>query len=292
MLIQQLINGISLGAVYALIAVGFALVFNILKFSNFSHGGVLTVTAYIGYLIASKFHTNIWWTLFLTALAGGVLALCIEFIGFKRLRKKKSPVIFYFVSSITVGILLENLITIFFSSNFYSYPRFFKKSVLEFAGVNIAVTDFLMLVISFGALGILMLVLYKTKIGVAIRGLSMDPDTTSLMGINVNLVVAATFFASGFLGGLSGVFLGINYTLYPQIGKLIVKGFIASVLGGLGNIFGAVVGAVLLGVLEVLLVSIGFIGSGLSPVVVFLVTMAFLIIRPQGIAGMIIHEKA
>ena len=292
MLVQQLVNGISLGSVYALIAVGFALIFNVLKFSNFSHGGVLAITAYAGFLISKNLNTNLWVTLILTAVVGGFLAVGIESVAFKRLRKKKSPVIYYFVSSITVGILLENLITIFFSSNFYSYPKFFKKSVIEIGGINIALTDLYMLVISAFALGVLMFVLYRTRLGTAIRALSMDANTTSLMGLNVHFIIAATFFASGFLGGIGGVFLGINYTLYPQLGQLVVKGFIASVIGGLGNILGAVVGAVLLGIIEVLLISIGFIGSGLSPVVIFGIMLVFLLLRPQGIAGFIIHEKA
>ena len=236
--------------------------------------------------------TGFWLTLFLTAIAGGILALGIEFVAFRRLRIKQSPLIFYFVSSITMGVLLENLITIFFSSNFYSYPLFFDYAVIELGESIIAVTDLLMLGISVGALSLLMLVIYRTKLGVAIRALSMDIPTTSLMGVNVTLIIAATFFVSGFLGGISGMFLGMNYTLYPQIGKMIVKGFIASVLGGLGNMAGAVIGALLLGILEVALTGIDFIGSGLAPVVIFIIIIIFLIVRPQGIAGIIIQEKA
>jgi branched-chain amino acid transport system permease protein len=291
MFVQQLINGISLGSVYAIVAVGFALVFNVLKFSNFSQGGVLTVCAYAGFIVSTRLGTNIWITLIITAIIGGLIALLIERIAFRRLRAKKSPVIYYFVSSITMGILLENLVTIYFSSNFYAYPRFFSRSYVTFANLNIALTDLMMLGISLFSLFLLMLVLYRTRLGIAIRALSMDGPTTSLMGINVNLIIAATFFVVGCFGGIGGVFLGINYTLYPQIGQLIVKGFIASVLGGLGNIFGAVIGAILLGVLEVSLTSVGFIGAGLSPVVVFVVTLVFLILRPQGIAGLLISEK-
>lgn len=292
MVIQQLINGLSLGAVYSLIAVGFALVFNILKFSNFSQGGVLSVTAYVGFLIATGLNLGFVPTLVLTAIAGAILALGIERVAFRRLRRKKSPIIYYFVSSITMGILLENLITVFFSSNFYSYPRFFENPTFTVGGFTIAVLDVTMLGISAVSLGILMFVLYKTVLGTAIRSISMDQDTSRLMGINVDMIIAATFVLVGIFGGLGGVFLGLKYTLYPQLGKLIVKGFVASVIGGLGNIFGAVVGAVLLGLIEVLLIGVPFIGSGLSPVVIFLLLLVFLIVRPQGIAGILIKEKA
>lgn len=289
---QLILNGVSLGAVYAMIAVGFALVFNILKFSNFSQGGVITVTAYAGFLINKALHVNFFVTLLATAVVGGFVALAVERLAFRRLRTKRSPVILYFVSSITMGMLLENLIVISFSSNFYSYPKFFETTVVKFLGLSAATSDLLMLAVAVTALAILMFVLHRTRLGIAVRALSMDGPTTSLMGVNVNLAVSAVFFMVGALGGMAGVFLGVNYTLYPQIGQMIVKGFIASVIGGLGNIAGAVIGAILLGLLEVGLTSVDGIGSGLAPVVIFVVTLVFLILRPQGIAGRIIHEKA
>lgn len=294
--LQQLINGISLGSVYALIAVGFALVFNILKFSNFSHGGLMTLTAYIGYLGSLFFVAYIGSiplliaTLLTAAVAGAFAAMGVERLAFRRLRNNNSPVIYYFISSITMGILMENLVTIFASSNFYSYPKFFTSVVVEFAGINIAVTDLLMLVTSSTALGILLWVIYHTKMGLAMRALSFDVNTANLMGMDSNTVVMTTFLASGILGGLAGVFLGINYTLYPQLGQLIVKGFIASVIGGLGNITGAMIGAILLGVVEVML--IGLVGAGIAPAYIFIVMLVFLLLRPQGIAGKLVQEKA
>ena len=292
MSIQAIINGISLGAVYALIAVGFALIFNILKFSNFSHSGVLVASAYMGYLVTSKLHTNFWVTLIITAFLGGCLAVGIEFIGFRHLRKQKAQIMLYFVSSVTIAMLLENIIAVLFSGAFYSYPLFFETMSVEIGGFMFVVTDMLMLLISCISLAILMFVLYKTRLGVSIRALSMDADTTSLMGVNVALIIAATFFVSGMLGGISGMFLGINYTLYAKLGTLVVKGFIASVIGGLGSIAGAVIGAFILGMLEVGLINIDGIGSGLAPVVIFFVMIVFLLVRPQGIAGKIIREKA
>lgn len=296
MTIQQLINGISLGSVYALIAVGFALIFNILKFSNFSHGGLMSVTAYIGYIAAIVLMNYIdslplfMATLIAAALGGGLLALVVERVAFRRLRSNNSPVIYYFISSITMGILLENVLTIFASSNFYSYPSFLPAAVFNFGSFTIAIPDLLMLCFSTSSLLILLFVLYKTKIGLAIRTMSFDINTAKLMGMDPNAVVAATFFASGVLGGISGVFLGINYTLYPQLGQMIVKGFIASVIGGLGSITGALIGAVLLGIVEIFL--IGSVGAGWAPVFVFIIMLVFLLLRPRGIAGVVVQEKA
>ena len=185
---------------------------------------------------------------------------------------------------------MENIVTIFASSTFYSYPKFFELTVVNIAHVNIALTDLLMLVFSSSALMLLLWVLYRTKIGLAIRALSFDVNTANLMGMDSNRVVMATFIAAGVLGGIAGVFLGINYTLYPQLGQLIVKGFIASVIGGLGSITGAMIGAVLLGVLEVTLISL--VGAGIAPVFVFVIMLTFLLVRPRGIAGVIVQEKA
>ncbi|MFT3963378.1 branched-chain amino acid ABC transporter permease [Propionivibrio sp.] len=296
-MLQNIFFGLSLGAVYSLIAVGFALVFNILKFSNFSHGGVMSFTAYAGYLAfillfdghisgPSMFLAIV----FTAAIVGALTAVGIERVGFRRLRRNQAPVIYYFISSITLGILLENVITIFASSNFYSYPVFFNTANIDVAGLSFSVVDFVTLFFSCSALGLLLLVLYRSKLGLAVRTVSFDVNTASLMGIDPDRVVLATFAMSGALGGISGVFLGMNYSLYPQLGQLVVKGFIASVIGGLGSITGAVAGAFLLGIVEVAL--IGLVGSGWTPACVFVVMLVFLLLRPRGISGVIVQEKA
>lgn len=287
--LQLLLNGISLGSVYALIALGFTLIYSILKFSNFSHGGVMVVSAYIGFVLAGTLKMNFVLTLLITAVIGGIISCLVQFVGFERLRKTNGSVMLYFVSSSTLGILLQNLIAITFSSNYYSYPMFFKKAFFQLGSITIAVTDLMMLVISTISITILMFVLYKTRIGVSIRALSMDSNAAKLMGINVSLIVAMTFFISGVLGAVSGVFCGMNYTLYPQLGNLVLKGMIASILGGLGNISGALYGGLLLGITEIFLIN--FVGSGITPVFTFVLFILFLMVRPQGISGKFISEK-
>ncbi|NLA90637.1 MAG: branched-chain amino acid ABC transporter permease [Synergistaceae bacterium] len=296
MLAQNILNGISLGSVYALIAVGFALIFNVLKFSNFSQGGVMTMTAYAGYA-ASRYIPGGMNPLALfavvllsAALAGAAIAAAVERLAFRRLRRTRSEPVYYFISSITMGILLENIITIYAGSNFYSYPRFFPTSSIPLFGVNMALTDILMFSLSLGALLILLLVLYRTRTGLGMRAACYDVNTVQLMGMNPDFLVTMALMISGALGGVSGVFLGINYTLYPQLGQMVVKGFVASVLGGLGSIHGAVIGAVMLGVLEIFFIS--WVGAGWSPVFIFIVMLIFLLVRPRGIAGVIVQEKA
>ena len=288
--IQQIVNGVSLGAVYALIAVGFAMVFNVLKFSNFSHGGVLGIGAYFGYMAASYLHLPLIPVLLVGVLVGGVVAVVVEFVAFRSIRKKRGELVYFFVTSVTMLMLLEQILVIFFGASFFTYPTMISTTSFSLAGASFSVLYLVMMAVSILAFGSLAWALKYTKIGIAIRAASNDLTTTNLMGVNVDFIVMTTFFVSGMLGGLSGVLLGMTYTLYPQIGQLVVKGFIASVLGGLGSIMGAAWGALALAIVEVTLIAI--MGAGLSPAVIFAVMVAFLLIRPQGFAGISFQEKA
>ena len=186
--------------------------------------------------------------------------------------------------------MLEGIITIKVGANFYNYPRFFEKATINIGNLVMSVSDLLMLIFSASALALLLFAIQKTSIGRALRAVSFDRDTAALMGINVFRVIQFTFLVSGALAGLAGVFLGINYTLYPALGSLVVKGFIASVIGGLGSLGGAIAGAILLGFVETILIH--FVGSGYAPIFIFFIMLLFLLVRPQGISGSNVQEKA
>lgn len=290
---QLLINGISTGAVYAIIAVGWALIFSILKFSNFAHGGTMVVAAYAGMLFTQVFGANLPLTLIASALVGGFLNIAVEFLAFRRIRIKTNQVILLFVSAITMGSLLQNLVAIRFGGIFYSYPNFFENvnRYLTIGGFSIDLADVIMLVVSAISIAILVLVLHKTRLGIAVRALSMDFRATSLMGINVNLVVVATFFIAGALAGIAGVFVGIRTILSPALGSTYtIKAFMVAVIGGLGSLNGALYAALMLGIVETFLTA--WIGSALNPVGVFVFLMIFLAIRPNGLAGNFTGDKA
>jgi Branched-chain amino acid ABC-type transport system, permease components len=287
---QVIINGLALGAVYALIATGFSLIFNILKFSNFSHGAVMTFSAFAGYYIAADRGLGLVPTILSAMLVGALVALAGEFIAFRRITLRKTLPVYFFVSSITLGTLLEGIVTIKVGANFYNYPRFFKASTIRFGNFIVSTSDVLMLCLSALALVVLVYIIQKTRHGRALRSVSFDRDTAGLMGINVTRTIQLAFVVSGALAGLAGVFLGINYTLYPALGSIVVKGFIASVIGGLGSMTGAITGAIILGILETILIY--FVGTGYAPVVTFVVMLVFLLVRPQGIAASNIQEKA
>ena len=194
------------------------------------------------------------------------------------------------MSSITLGTLYEGLVTIKVGSNFYNFPGFFKNSTIKVGSLVISASDAMMCIISLVALVILGYVIQKTRLGRALRAVSFDRDTAQLMGIDSTRIIQLTFVISGLLAGVAGVFLGIKYTLYPTLGSLVVKGFIASVIGGLGSLTGAIIGAVLLGLTETILLSM--LGSGYSTIATFAIMLVFLLVRPQGIAGSNIQEKA
>lgn len=290
-ILQQIINGLSRGAIYALIAVGFAIIVNVLKFSNFAHGGVLGISAYAGYLAASQFNLSFIPVVLIGMVTGAIVAVLVEFIAFRWIRMQKGQLVYFFVTSVTMLMLLEQILVIRFGSFFDTYPYdLIKVKFINIGELSISVTYLISLAVTIVAFGLLIYVFKKTKIGIAIRAASNDMTTTSLMGINTGMVIIAAFVVSGMMGGISGVLFGISTSLSPQIGQVVVKGFIASVLGGLGSLTGVAVAAVVLGLIEVFLVST--IGSGYSPVVIFALMIAFLLLRPQGFAGVSFADKA
>lgn len=290
MSLQIIVNGLATGSVYALIATGFSLIFNVLKFSNFSHGALMTLSAFSGYFVAAQSGLGLVPTILVAVVTGALVALAGEFVAFRRITLNNSSPVYFFVSSITLGTMFEGIITVKVGANFYNYPQFFQNSTIKFGSVVISTSDLLMFFCSVVTLLILAYILQKTRQGRGLRSVSFDRDTASLMGINVTRTIQFTFIVSGALAGLAGVFLGINYTLYPTLGSLVVKGFIASVIGGLGSLTGAIIGAVLLGFVETILISL--VGSGYTPVFTFLLMLVFLLVRPSGIAGSNVQEKA
>ena len=291
LILQQIINGLSLGAIYSLIAVGFAMIFNILKFSNFAHGGVIGISAYAGFLAATKLGLPLFPVILVGMVVGGITAIIIEFIAFRWIRIRNGQLVYFFVTSITMLMLLQQILIIYFGKAFDYYPiTLIKTKVIRVSGLTISTNYVLTLIATIIAFSLLTYILKKTKIGIAIRAASNDLTATGLMGINADFIVVATFFVSGLLGGLSGVLYGLSASLTPQIGQVVVKGFIASVLGGLGSLTGVAIAAFALGLIEVFLIAT--IGSGLSPVVIFFLMVAFLLLRPQGVAGQSFTDKA
>lgn len=290
--LQLLISGISLGSVYALIAVGFAIVFSIMKFSNFAHGGMISVCAYVGFFFQRSFQNPppVYVTILFTAICGVVLALFIDTIAYNRIRRKQAPSLYYFLASITVAILIEQVLNVFFGKNLYGFPPIFASTTFNVGSIRFSSIDTLILVVSLVILAILLYVINRTRIGLAIRAVAINPGTSRLMGINSSVVIMTVFAIAGALAGISGVLLAIKYSVYPSLGpSMMIKGFIASVIGGLGSLSGAIIAAICLGVVEIILTY--FIGSLATPIVLFGIMLVFLAIRPEGISGKFAKDK-
>ncbi|MCJ7705194.1 MAG: branched-chain amino acid ABC transporter permease [Desulfobacterales bacterium] len=282
-LLQQIINGISLGGVYALEAVGFGIIFNILKFSNFSHSGVVAITAYFGFFISRYIYTHFLVTLIITTLAGGLIGVIIEKLIFRPIRLKGAPLTLFLVNSITAAMLVQQFFAATLGDDYYPYPVFMKQTSINIGDLTISKTYTLMLIISGLVLLLLTYVLKRTKVGIALRAASTDIRTPSLMGVNIDFVISVAFFIAGVLGGITGYLLGMTYSVDPFIGSMILKGIIAAIIGGMGSLGGGVIAGLLLGGAECLLIA--EIGSSLTQIVIYSGIFVLLLIRPEGIAG-------
>ncbi|MEA5051138.1 MAG: branched-chain amino acid ABC transporter permease [Oscillospiraceae bacterium] len=289
---QLFVSGLSLGAVYAFIAVGFAIVFSIMKFSNFAHGSMISACAYIGYFFQAAFAKQppFVLTVLFTVAMGMLMAVIVDFLGYRRLRKKKSPNLYYFLSSITFAIMIEQILNIYFGKQYYSYPFIFKDTTFYIGSIRFSTMDTMILATAVGLLTLLILLIEKTKIGLAIRAVAINPETSRLMGINSSVVITTVFVLAGILAGVAGVFLGMKYTVYPSLGpSMMIKGFVASVIGGLGSLSGAIIAALLLGIIEMLITY--FFGALWTPVFLFGIMLLFLFIKPEGISGKFAKDK-
>jgi branched-chain amino acid transport system permease protein len=306
---QQIVNGLSLGSVYALIAVGYSLVYSVLSFSNFAHGGFLVVGGYICYGLLVGEGLSIW-TASAGALAGaGLIAVLTERFAYKPIRERTSMTLYLLIASMGVSIVIENIFVIAVEARFRALPQNTfgdAFSALEkFCGVlgltvsnhlvslgqGVAVNmfDILSLLVAVIFLGGLQLFLSRTRWGLAIRAAAHDLRTAGLMGVNVSLLIGIIFFVAGLLAAVAGIFLSYRYTLYPQMGNITIKAFVAAVIGGLGSLPGAVAGSLILGLAEML--TVGYVSSQMRDIVVFLMLVLMLLVKPTGFFGRQIGDK-
>ncbi len=288
--IQVLINGIAIGSVYALMAVGYSLVYSIMSFSNFAHGGVIMLGAYIGYYSGALFGLPIWAAILAAMLGCGLIAITIERAAYNPLRKRNAPPLYYIISAMGTSILLENLIVATIGPNFKTYPPLFTERSIEIGKIAIGKLDLLMLVISAVSLFLLVFLIDKTKIGMAIRATAYNLRASSLMGVNPDTVIFIVFGLGGAMAGVAGVLFGMRYVVYPQIGIITNKAFVGAVFGGLGSLPGAIIGSVLLGIIEVM--ASAYWSSNLQNLIAFVLLIFVLIVRPSGIMGVSTEDKA
>ncbi|MEG2291229.1 MAG: branched-chain amino acid ABC transporter permease [Clostridium sp.] len=288
--LQQVINGLSIGSIYALMAVGYSLVYSIMNFSNFAHGGVIMFGAYFGFFFMTLFQFSFPVAFVLSGISAAILAVVIEKVAYNPLRKRKAPFLYFIISAMGVSIFLENLVIATIGPTFRTYPQVFSAKPFQLGGLTIGRIDLMMFIISALCLLFLVYIIEFTKIGKAIRATSFNMKASALVGINTGLIMTLVFALGGLLGGVAGVLFGMKYTVYPQIGVITTKSFIGAVFGGLGSIPGAVLGSVLLGIIET--ITAAYISSQYRDLIAFIVLILVLVIRPTGLMGKVTEDKA
>jgi len=298
--VEQIINGLTIGSFYALIALGYSMVYGILKLINFVHGDFFTLGSYLGYTIlifAAAFitaHFGLWGGIVCAML---VAAICLALTGLVVERIAYRPIypagrLPAVVSALGASIVLQNAIMVIWGPRYQAYPAPMIPNLhLQFFGINITLLQVVILVFSFVLMGILYYIIQKTLFGASVRAMALDRDTASLMGIDFNRVILFIFTLGPALGAVTGVMVGmyyrqISFTMGWNYG---LKAFTATILGGIGNIPGAMFGGLLLGVLEML--GAAYISAAWKDVFVFLILILVLIFRPTGIFGETTAEK-
>jgi branched-chain amino acid transport system permease protein len=288
--LQQLVNGVSLGSIYALIALGYTMVYGIVKLINFAHGDVFMVGAFIGFYSITILDLGFFPSLLISMAVCAVLGVLIERIAYKPLRNATR--IAALITAIGVSLLIEYGVIYVRGAQPEAYPGdLIPATSLDFLGVKVSSQSLLILGTSVVLMILLQFIVHKTKIGKAMRAVSHDMDAARLMGINVNNTISATFAIGSALAGAAGVAFGMYYTKIEPLMGIIpgLKAFVAAVLGGIGIIPGAMVGGLLLGVIESLVSAAGF--SLWRDGVAFVVLILILIFRPAGLFGKNVREK-
>ena len=289
--ITNLINGVSLGSIYAVIALGYTMVYGIAKMLNFAHGDVIMVGAYIVFALTSYAGVNPYLALVISMAACTLLGMAIERFAYKPLRGASPLAVL--ITAIGVSYLLQNMALLIFGSQAKSFTSIVNLPALTLAGgkITISAETIVTIIVSLIIMVSLTLFVNKTKPGRAMLAVSEDKGAAQLMGVNVNATISLTFAIGSGLAAVAGVLLCSAYpTLSSQTGAMPgIKAFVAAVLGGIGSIPGAVIGGVLIGIIEIL--SRSYISSQMADAIVFAVLIIVLLVKPTGILGKKYIEK-
>jgi branched-chain amino acid transport system permease protein len=287
--LQQLVNGISLGSIYALIALGYTMVYGIIKLINFAHGEVYMIGAFVGYAVPMFAGNNFFASLIIAMAACAMLGFTIEKIAYKPLRN--SSRITLLITAIGVSLFLQYIMMFFVGAQSRAYPEILKKTIIDLDGVIINSNQIYIVLTTVVLMFLLQFIVKYTKQGKAMRAVSLDRDAAQLMGIDVNKTISFTFLIGSALAGAGGVLVGIYYnSINPLMGLMPgLKAFVAAVFGGIGNIPGAMIGGLAIGIIETMVG--GYINSMYRDAFVFSLLIAVLIIKPSGLLGKPMGEK-
>lgn len=287
--IQQMVNGISLGSIYALIALGYTMVYGIIKLINFAHGDVYMIGAYIGFAATTYAQLGFFPALIISMVSCAILGVVIERVAYKPLRA--STRIAVLITAIGMSLFLEYVMMFFVGAEVRSYPKLLSNEAFHFGDVIINMQQIYIVATAIALMILLQFIVHKTKTGKAMRAVSIDQDAAQLMGIRVDNTISFTFAVGSAFAGAAGVLVGIYYnSIDPLMGIMPgLKAFIAAVFGGIGSIPGAMIGGVAIGIMETLVSGYG--NSMYRDAVVFAFLIIILILKPSGLMGKNIREK-
>ncbi|MBT9259400.1 MAG: branched-chain amino acid ABC transporter permease [Clostridiales bacterium] len=295
-ILQYTVNGLTVGSFYALVALGYTMIYGIIRLINFAHGEVFTTGAYLGWLILSALagsflspYVGIAVALLLAMPLTGLLGMGLARVAY--LPILKAPRLTILITALGASIALQNFYLVTFGAGFKTYPHLLGHHSWNLAGVQVKAEQLAFFLLSLGLMLLLNAFIFRTPLGMAMRALALDQDAARLMGIPVERVILITFFIAGSLAAAAGIMYGMYYTQISFfMGFLLgLRAFTAAVLGGIGNIPGAVLGGFLIGILEAF--AAGYLGGQWKDVVVFAVLILVLTFRPQGILGERVVER-
>ncbi len=287
--LQQLINGLNVGSIYALIAIGYTMVYGIIKLINFAHGEIMMFGAYFAFIAITSLQMPVWVVLILTMAIMAVVGVVIEFVAYRPLRN--APRLSALITAIGVSLFLQNLALIIFKPQPKVMPKIFPEMMIHIGGIDISSTTVITIVLSLIFMVLLDLFIRKTKQGRAMRAVSEDKDAAILMGINVNRTISLTFALGSALGALGGILFSVAYIqVYPTMGVMPgLKAFIAAVLGGIGIVPGAMLGGFIIGMVETM--TKAYLSTTWADAIVFGILIIVLLFKPTGILGKNTREK-
>lgn len=285
MFVQQLINGITIGSTYALVAIGYSMVFGVLELINFANGNVYMLGSYITLMLYVGFVGNFGISFFLSILLTGLVGYCIDRFGLKRLRAKNVPKITGLITTLGISQIIENAVRIFFGSETKPFPNMIDFGQVTIGSVTINSSQIIILCTSLALMTAVSLLVYKTKMGKAMLAVSQSSEAAQLMGINVNGIISLTFVISSSLAAIAGTMVGMYYqnidaTMGFSVG---MKTLASAVLGGVGILPGAMVGGLLMGIFET--IGASYVSSGYRDAISFAILILVILIKPTGLFG-------
>lgn len=281
---QLLINGLIAGAIYALVASGFSLIYSTNKFIHFAHGAVIAFSAYILYFLFSVLGLNFGFSVMFAIIFASLLGFALNFLVYRQLRQKKASSVILLIASVGLLILLESLILIFFGADVKTIGFLKVARGLDFFGAIITPLQIFIIATSIALLAGLFVFMKKSKLGKAMRAVSDNKDVAEIVGISAEKIYSWSFIIGSAIAGIAAILIGLEQNLQPTMGtNLMIKGFAAAIIGGIGSVHGAVLGAFLLGIVENF--GIWYLPSGYKDAIAFVLLFIFLLFRSQGILG-------